>query len=150
RESRQQQRGRLHGHRAHPFRGHRAAHQGRVALLRHAPRAGAPQNPGVDPYPPQKGTRVIRRTVYLVAGIVVGGYVMYRFGRSARVWSPGGIADRVEKRIGCCRGALREFDEDGAGAVRDYEEELLRRYAPDFQRQGLPEASRYWPALVGG
>ena len=86
---------------------------------------------------------MIRRTVYFVAGIVVGGYVMYRFGRSARLWSPGGIADRVEKRIGSYREALREFNEDVAEAVRDYEVELLRRYAPDFQRQELPEASRY-------
>jgi len=60
---------------------------------------------------------VIRRTVYFVAGIVVGGYVMYRFGRSARLWSPGGIADRVEKRIGSYREALREFNEDVAEAV---------------------------------
>ncbi len=62
---------------------------------------------------------MIRRTVYFVAGIV------------------------VEKRIGSYREALREFNEDVAEAVRDYEEELLRRYAPDFQRQELPEASRY-------
>jgi hypothetical protein len=63
---------------------------------------------------------VIRRTVYFVAGIVVGGYVMYRFGRSARLWSPGGIADRVEKRIGSYREALREFNEDVAEAVPDF------------------------------
>lgn len=86
---------------------------------------------------------MIRRAVYFVAGVVVGGYVMYRFGRSAQIWRPGGIAERVEKRIGSYREALREFNEDVAEAVREYEEELLRRYAADSDwRRNPPELPR--------
>jgi hypothetical protein len=74
---------------------------------------------------------VIGRTVSFVAGALVGGYVVYRATRAARAWSPGGIADRVERRVASYREALRELNEDVAEAARAHEEELLRRYAAD-------------------
>ncbi|MEY9210947.1 hypothetical protein NI17_012795 [Thermobifida halotolerans] len=81
---------------------------------------------------------MIGRTVYFVAGAVVGGYVVYRVNRAARAWTPGGIADRVEKQVTSYKEALREFNEDVADAVREHEEELLRRYAADPARREPP------------
>ncbi|WP_017609683.1 hypothetical protein [Nocardiopsis xinjiangensis] len=73
---------------------------------------------------------MIRRLFYLAAGAAVGGYLVHRVERARRALTPGGIAHRVEGHVSEYRGALREFNEDLAGAVRDQEEELMRRYAP--------------------
>lgn len=73
---------------------------------------------------------MIGRIFYLAAGAVVGGYVVHRVNRVRRSMSPGGIADRVENRVGEYKGALRELNEDLAEAVREEEAELLRHYAP--------------------
>nr|WP_221442495.1 hypothetical protein [Nocardiopsis algeriensis] len=67
---------------------------------------------------------------YLAAGAALGGYAVHRVNRARRALTPGGIAERVEGRVGEYRGALNELNEDLAAAVREQEEELLRRYAP--------------------
>ena len=79
---------------------------------------------------------MIGRLFYLAAGAVVGGYVVHRVNRARRAMTPGGIADRMETRVGEYRGALRELNEDLAEAVREEEAELLRHYAPT--RRALP------------
>lgn len=68
------------------------------------------------------------RLFYLVAGAAIGGYVVHRVNRARRAMTPGGIADRVEGRLTAYRGALRELNEDVAGAVREQEAELLRQH----------------------
>jgi hypothetical protein len=73
---------------------------------------------------------VIGRLFYLAAGAAIGGYAVHRVHRARRALTPGGIADRVEGRVSEYRGALQELNEDLADAVREQEEELLRRYAP--------------------
>nr|WP_218908936.1 hypothetical protein [Nocardiopsis sinuspersici] len=75
---------------------------------------------------------------YLAAGAALGGYAVHRVNRARRALSPGGIADRVEGQVTEYRGALRELNEDLALAVREQEEELLRRYAPRRGRRALP------------
>ncbi|GAB3487954.1 hypothetical protein [Nocardiopsis coralliicola] len=72
---------------------------------------------------------MIGRLAYLVAGAALGGYVVHKLNRTARAWSPDGIADRVEGRIDDYRSALREFTEDVHAATAQAEGDLLRRYA---------------------
>ncbi|MBR8741922.1 hypothetical protein [Nocardiopsis sp. MG754419] len=76
---------------------------------------------------------MIGRLFYLAAGAAVGGYVVHRVHRARQAWTPGGIADRVEYRVGAYKGALRELNEDLAEAVREEEAELLRHYAPTYR-----------------
>jgi hypothetical protein len=85
---------------------------------------------------------VIGRLFYLAAGAALGGYAVHRVHRARRALTPGGIAERVEGQVSEYRGALREFNEDLAEAVREQEEELLRRYAPEKGRRSLPGADR--------
>ncbi len=73
---------------------------------------------------------MIGRLFYIAAGAALGGYVVHRVNRARNALTPGGIADRVEGRVGEYRGALRELNEDLAEAVRQEEAELMRRYAP--------------------
>ncbi|WP_017614395.1 hypothetical protein [Nocardiopsis salina] len=82
---------------------------------------------------------MMRRLFYLAAGAAVGGYVVHRVERARRALTPGGIAQRLEGHVTEYRGALRELNEDLAGAVRDQEEELLRRYAPRERGRTLTE-----------
>lgn len=82
---------------------------------------------------------MIRRLFYLAAGAAVGGYVVHRVERARRALTPDGIAQRVEGHVTEYRGALRELNEDLAGAVREQEEELMRRYAPRDRGRTLPE-----------
>jgi len=83
---------------------------------------------------------VIGRLLYLAAGAAIGGYAVHRVHRARRALTPGGIAERVEGQVSEYRGALRELNEDLADAVREQEEELLRRYAPRKGRRSLSEA----------
>ncbi|WP_150254762.1 hypothetical protein [Nocardiopsis deserti] len=83
---------------------------------------------------------MIGRLFYLAAGAAIGGYAVHRVHRARRALTPDGIAERVEGRVGEYRGALRELNEDLAEAVREQEEELLRRYAPEKGRRPLPGA----------
>jgi hypothetical protein len=83
---------------------------------------------------------VIGRLFYLAAGAAIGGYAVHRVHRARRALTPGGIAERVEGQVSEYRGALRELNEDLADAVREQEEELLRRYAPRKGRRSLSEA----------
>ncbi|MFE1078838.1 hypothetical protein ACFW31_10000 [Nocardiopsis alba] len=78
---------------------------------------------------------MIGRLFYLAAGAVVGGYVVHRVNRARNALTPGGIAERVEGRVGEYKGALRELNEDLAEAVRQEEDELLRRYASGPERR---------------
>lgn len=71
---------------------------------------------------------MISRVFCLVAGAAIGGYVVHKLNRTARAWSPGGIASRVEDRVADYRAVLREFNEDVQDAMDDREAELLRRY----------------------
>lgn len=71
---------------------------------------------------------MIGRLFYLAAGAALGGYVVHRINRTARAWSPGGIAHRVEDRVGDYRAALRDFNEDVTEAVREHEARLRARY----------------------
>ncbi|GAA0990670.1 MULTISPECIES: hypothetical protein [Nocardiopsis] len=87
---------------------------------------------------------MIGKLFYLAAGAAIGGYAVHRLNRARRSLTPGGIAERMEGRVTEYRGALREFNDDLADAVREQEEELLRRYAPARERD-LP-ASRRRPA----
>lgn len=73
---------------------------------------------------------MIGRLFYVAAGAVVGGYVVHRVNRARNALTPGGIADRVENRVGEYKGALRELNDDLAEAVRAEEAELLRHYSP--------------------
>ncbi|CAL9579278.1 hypothetical protein SUDANB121_05025 [Nocardiopsis dassonvillei] len=84
---------------------------------------------------------MIRRLLYLAAGAALGGYAVHRVHQARRALTPGGIAERVEGRVGEYKGALRELNEDLAAAVRDQEEELLRVYAPRRSRS-LPPGGR--------
>ncbi|QUX24528.1 MULTISPECIES: hypothetical protein [Nocardiopsis] len=84
---------------------------------------------------------MIRRLLYLAAGAALGGYAVHRVHQARRALTPGGIAERVEDRVGEYKGALRELNEDLAEAVREQEEELLRTYAPRRSR-ALPPAGR--------
>ncbi|OOC54665.1 MULTISPECIES: hypothetical protein [Nocardiopsis] len=88
---------------------------------------------------------MIGRLFYLAAGAALGGYAVHRVNRARRALSPGGIADRVEGQVTEYRGALRELNEDLALAVREQEEELLRRYAPRRGRRALPGAGQEPP-----
>ncbi|MFC9089035.1 hypothetical protein [Nocardiopsis dassonvillei] len=83
---------------------------------------------------------MIGRLFYLAAGAAIGGYAVHRVHRARRALTPGGIAERVEGQVSEYRGALRELNEDLADAVREQEEELLRRYAPRKGRRSLSEA----------
>ncbi|TDQ45382.1 DUF6167 family protein [Actinorugispora endophytica] len=85
---------------------------------------------------------MIGRTLYFVAGAALGGYVVHRLTRTARAWTPGGIAHRVEGHVSSYRDALRELNDDVADAVREHEAELTRRYAPETPE---PPASRALP-----
>ncbi|MBB6171059.1 hypothetical protein HNR23_001119 [Nocardiopsis mwathae] len=71
---------------------------------------------------------MIGRIFYLVAGAAIGGYVVHRLNRTARAWSPGGIADRVEGHVADHRAALREFNEDVVDAMEHREAQLWRLY----------------------
>ncbi|MDA2814061.1 hypothetical protein O4J56_25670 [Nocardiopsis sp. RSe5-2] len=83
------------------------------------------------------------RLIYLVAGAVLGGYVVHRLNRTARAWSPEGIADRVEDRVADYRAALREFNEDVHDAMEQREAELLRLYSAERSGPGgLPRPVR--------
>lgn len=82
---------------------------------------------------------MIRRLFYLAAGAAVGGYVVHRVGRARRALTPDGIAHRVEGHVTEYRGALRELNEDLASAVREQEDELMRRYAPRDRGRTLTE-----------
>ncbi|WP_017625756.1 hypothetical protein [Nocardiopsis chromatogenes] len=84
------------------------------------------------------------RLIYLVAGAVLGGYVVHRLNRTARAWSPEGIADRVEDRVADYRAALREFNEDVHAAMEQREAELLRLYSAERAAPGgaLPRTAR--------
>ncbi|RNL83651.1 hypothetical protein [Halostreptopolyspora alba] len=73
---------------------------------------------------------MISRAFCLVAGVAIGGYVVHKLNRTARAWSPGGIASRVEDRVADYRAALREFNEDVQNTMDAREAELLRRYHP--------------------
>lgn len=73
---------------------------------------------------------MIPRTFYFAAGVALGGYVAHRLNRTARAWTPGGIADRIEGQVASYRAALRELGEDVADAAHEHEAELRRRYAP--------------------
>ncbi|MEE2040437.1 hypothetical protein Q8791_24765 [Nocardiopsis sp. CT-R113] len=77
---------------------------------------------------------MIGKLFYLTAGAVIGGYAVHRVNRARRALTPGGIAERVEGQVTEYRGALRELNDDLADAVREQEEELLRRYAPSGGR----------------
>ncbi|MDT0328851.1 hypothetical protein [Nocardiopsis lambiniae] len=88
---------------------------------------------------------MIGRLFYLAAGAALGGYAVHRVHRARRALTPGGIAERVEGRVGEYRGALRELNEDLADAVRQQEEELLRAYAPRRGRALPPAARRELP-----
>lgn len=77
---------------------------------------------------------MIGRLFYVAAGAVVGGYVVHRVNRARNALTPGGIADRVENRVGQYKGALRELNDDLAEAVREEEAELLRHYSPTGRR----------------
>ncbi|WP_046470233.1 hypothetical protein [Allosalinactinospora lopnorensis] len=77
------------------------------------------------------------RLFYLVAGAALGGYVVHKLNRTARAWSPGGIADRVEGRVAGYRAALREFNEDVQDAMDRRETELLRRHHPAGEQHAL-------------
>ncbi|MDE3724307.1 hypothetical protein PWG71_23190 [Nocardiopsis sp. N85] len=88
---------------------------------------------------------MIGRLFYLAAGAALGGYAVHRVHRARRALTPGGIAERVEGRVGEYRGALRELNEDLADAVREQEEELLRAYAPRRGRALPPGARRELP-----
>ncbi|WP_019610759.1 hypothetical protein [Nocardiopsis sp. CNS-639] len=83
---------------------------------------------------------MIGRLFYLAAGAAIGGYAVHRVHRARRALTPGGIAERVEGQVSEYRGALRELNEDLADAVREQEEELLRRYAPRKGHRSLSEA----------
>ncbi|QUX30825.1 hypothetical protein KGD83_10190 [Nocardiopsis akebiae] len=83
---------------------------------------------------------MIGRLFYLAAGAAIGGYAVHRVHRARRSLTPGGIAERVEGQVSEYRGALRELNEDLADAVREQEEELLRRYAPRKGGRSLPGA----------
>ncbi|MFD6952256.1 hypothetical protein A6A08_10335 [Nocardiopsis sp. TSRI0078] len=85
---------------------------------------------------------MIGRLFYLAAGAALGGYAVHRVNRARRALSPGGIAERVEGQVTEYRGALRELNEDLVQAVREQEEELLRRYAPRKGRRPLPGDDR--------
>lgn len=80
---------------------------------------------------------MIGRLFYVAAGAVVGGYVVHRVNRARNALTPGGIADRVENRVGEYKGALRELNDDLAEAVRVEEAELLRRYSPQAGRSSV-------------
>ncbi|QBI55100.1 hypothetical protein [Streptomonospora litoralis] len=71
---------------------------------------------------------MIRRLLYLVAGAALGGYLVHKLNRTARAWSPAGIAGRVEDQVADYRAALREFNEDVHDAMRRREAELHRHY----------------------
>jgi len=71
---------------------------------------------------------MIRRLFYLVAGAALGGYLVHKLNRTARAWSPAGVAGRVEDQVADYRAALREFNEDVHDAMREREAELHRRY----------------------
>ncbi|MFD0774236.1 hypothetical protein ACFQZ2_09895 [Streptomonospora algeriensis] len=81
---------------------------------------------------------MIRRLAYLVAGAALGGYVVHKLNRTARAWSPAGIAVRVEDQVADYRAALREFNEDIHDAMRQREAELQRRYDGGSGRPALP------------
>ncbi|MUL42788.1 hypothetical protein FZ103_16705 [Streptomonospora sp. PA3] len=81
---------------------------------------------------------MIRRLLYLVAGAALGGYVVHKLNRTARAWSPAGIAGRVEDQVADYRAALREFNEDIHDAMRQREAELHRRYDSGRSRPALP------------
>jgi len=81
---------------------------------------------------------MIRRLAYLVAGAALGGYVVHRLNRTARAWSPDGIAGRGEGRIADYRAALREFNEDVHAATEEREAELRRLYASPRKSHGRP------------
>ncbi|TQN31265.1 hypothetical protein FHX37_1162 [Haloactinospora alba] len=72
---------------------------------------------------------MLGRMFYLVAGAALGGYVVHKLNRTARVWSPAGIAGRVEDHVAEYRAALREFNEDIQDAMEHREAELHRRYS---------------------
>ncbi|MFC7331271.1 DUF6167 family protein [Marinactinospora rubrisoli] len=71
---------------------------------------------------------MIGRLFSFVAGAALGGYLVHKLNRTARAWSPGGIADRVESHVADYRAALREFNEDVQDAMEEHEAELRRRY----------------------
>ncbi len=73
---------------------------------------------------------MITRMLYLVAGAAIGGYVVHKLNRTARAWSPSGVASRVEGRVADYRAVLREFNEDVQVAMNDREAELLRHHSP--------------------
>ncbi|RCV47715.1 hypothetical protein [Marinitenerispora sediminis] len=73
---------------------------------------------------------MIGRLFSFVAGAALGGYVVHKLNRTARAWSPGGIADRVEGHVADYRAALREFNEDVQDAMEQREAELRHRYYP--------------------
>lgn len=93
---------------------------------------------------------MIGRLFYVAAGAVVGGYVVHRVNRARRALTPGGIADRMESRVGEYKGALRELNEDLAEAVRQEEAELLRHYAPTRRTLGANEGTSKKPPGLGG
>lgn len=71
---------------------------------------------------------MIRPVIYLAAGALFGGYVVHRLNRTARAWTPSGIAGRVEGRVADYRVGLREFGEDVQDAMAEHEAELRRTY----------------------
>lgn len=88
---------------------------------------------------------MFRRLFYLALGAVLGGYTVYRVGRSARLWSPGGIAQRVEGQVSGYRAALRELGEDITTAAERREAELRRAHDP-----GHPAGPRAVAGDAGG
>ncbi|GAA4918466.1 hypothetical protein [Streptomonospora salina] len=81
---------------------------------------------------------MIRRLAYLVAGAALGGYVVHKLNRTARAWSPAGIAGRVEDQVADYRAVLREFNEDVHDAMRQREAELQARYDGGAEPPALP------------
>ncbi|WP_017605990.1 hypothetical protein [Nocardiopsis alkaliphila] len=93
---------------------------------------------------------MIGRLFYLATGAVIGGYVVHRLNRARQALTPGGIADRMENRVGEYKGALRELNEDLAEAVRQEEAELLRHYAPTRRSLNGNEGTSKEPPGLGG
>ncbi|GLU48118.1 DUF6167 family protein [Nocardiopsis ansamitocini] len=74
---------------------------------------------------------MIGKGIYFVAGAALGGYLVHKLNRTARSWGPSGVADRVGDRVLEYRSAIRELNDDIAGAVEEREAELLRRYGAE-------------------
>lgn len=82
---------------------------------------------------------MIGRLFYLAAGAALGGYVVHRVNRARNALTPGGIADRVEGRVNEYREALQELNEDLTEAVRQQEEQMLRRYTSGRRSLGAAD-----------